>query len=81
MYLFQYLDYPFVLAWPYKENKLHIVNSEAAIVNTKTTVNYLEFGCGVSPKCFFTQKGGVVCSVSHSEEIPQINLYRLEELK
>lgn len=67
IYVF-YLDYPLIIAWPYKDNKLFIVNSESSAVSTKTCNTYLEFGCGVSPKSFFTQKGGNIVCVSHSEQ-------------
>lgn len=66
MYLFCYLDYPLIVAWPYKDNKLFIVNSESSVVTTKNSNTFLEFGCGVSPKCFFSQRGGTITCVSHN---------------
>lgn len=35
MYSLPYLVYPFVLAWPYKESKVHLVNTETGAVSTK----------------------------------------------
>ena len=72
MYLFIYADYPFVIVWPYKESRIHLVNTESSNVQTKAWHGMLEFGCGVGPKVFLGQHGAKLLSLSHGEDSREV---------
>lgn len=59
-------DYPIILAWPYKEQRILMINSENEMVESKNTKGFLEYGCGISPKCFLVDGGHALWTVSHS---------------
>lgn len=52
------------MTWPYSEHKIYQANTETGQVSVKninTNINsgVLEFGYGVSPKCFYVSIDGV----------------------
>ena len=42
------------------------ISTESGNIETKNTRTFLEFGCGISPKCFLTENGRNLWTVSHN---------------
>jgi hypothetical protein len=80
--------------WPSKEQKVYQVNTENTLMSVKNLSaagGVLEFGYGVSPKCFYVPdsgKGSLIYSVNHkvnasalSGSSSCVTVLRVEELR
>jgi hypothetical protein len=47
-------------------------------VGTQPVKGYIEFGCGIGPKCFFLSNGRNLAMLSQSQERQEVNILRLD---
>lgn len=63
------IDYPIALTWPFNQHRIYQANTQTNLVsvkniNTNTHNGVLEFGYGISPKCFYVGVDGIGGGVS-----------------
>ena len=89
-YAFLYVDYPLVVAWPYKEQKLYQANTETSgtrVKNMRSSSGILEYGYGVNPKCILisdSSKGTLLYAINQKTGSACYNclsVYKLEEIR
>lgn len=64
------IDFPIAICWPCNEEVMKIVNTEThndgQTLRSQQVKGYIEFGCGIGPKCFFMSNGRSLAMLSQS---------------